>query len=58
VGNNSKNFLSLLVDKNEDSIVGIIECADLLPLIKIEGIGKRIYLHEFNDPNSPNNVPF
>ena len=58
VGNNSKNYLSLLVDKNEENVVGIIECSKLVPLVKIDGIGKRIYLHEFNDPDSPNNVPF
>jgi hypothetical protein len=41
-----------------DKIIGVTECANLKTSNKIEGLNKRIYLHEYNAPRSPNNVPF
>jgi hypothetical protein len=58
VGNVSKNYINLLFENDKDKIIGIAECADLKLLTKIEGLNKRIYLHEYNEPGSPNNVPF
>ena len=58
VGNESKNYINLLFENDVDKIIEITECADLITTNKIEGLNKRIYLHEYNDPRSPNNVPF
>jgi hypothetical protein len=58
VGNASKNYINLLFENDKDKIIGVAECADLKTITKIEGLKKRIYLHEYNDPSSPNNVPF
>jgi hypothetical protein len=58
VGNESKNYINLLFENDVDKIIGIAECADLKTSRKIKGLKKRIYLHEYNDPRSPNNVPF
>ncbi|MEM0541843.1 hypothetical protein WFZ85_04400 [Flavobacterium sp. j3] len=58
VGNNSKNYMNLLFENDVDKIIGVAECADLKTANKIEGLNKRIYLHEYNEPGSPNNVPF
>ena len=58
VGNKSKNYMNLLFENDVDKIIGIAECADLKTANKIEGLNKRIYLHEYNEPGSPNNVPF
>jgi hypothetical protein len=58
VGNASKNYINLLFESDLDKIIGVAECADLKILTKIEGLNKRIYLHEYNEPDSPNNVPF
>jgi hypothetical protein len=58
VGNASKNYINLLFENDKDKIIGVAECADLKTITKIEGLKKRIYLHEYNDPRSPNNVPF
>jgi hypothetical protein len=58
VGNESKNYMNLLFENDLDKIIGVAECADLKTSSKIEGLKKRIYLHEYNEPGSPNNVPF
>ena len=58
VGNESKNYMSLIFENDVDRIIGVAECADLITANKIEGLNKRIYLHEYNDPTSPKNVPF
>lgn len=58
VGNTSKNYMNLLFENNAGKIIGVAECADLKTANKIEGLNKRIYLHEYNEPGSPNNVPF
>ena len=58
VGNETKNFMNLLFENDKDKIIEIAECADLKTITKIEGLKKRIYLHEYNEPGSPNNVPF
>jgi hypothetical protein len=58
VGNKSKNYMNLLFENDVDKIIGVAECADLIISNKIEGLNKRIYLHEYNEPGSPNNVPF
>ncbi len=58
VGNESKNYMNLLFENEVDKIIGVAECADLKTSNKIEGLNKRIYLHEYNEPGSPNNVPF
>ena len=58
VGNKSKNYMSLLFENDMYKIIGVAECADLKTLNKIEGLNNRIYLHEYNEPGSPNNVPF
>jgi hypothetical protein len=58
VGNKTKNYMHLLFENDVDKIIGVAECADLITTNKIEGLNKRIYLHEYNDPKSPNNVPF
>ena len=58
VGNSSKNYMNLLFENDIDKIIGVAECADLKTANKIEGLKKRIYLHEYNEPGSPNNVPF
>lgn len=58
VGNKSKNYMNLLFENGVDKIIGVAECADLKTANKIEGLNKRIYLHEYNEPGSPNNVPF
>ena len=58
VGNNSKNYMNLLFENDVDKIIGVAECADLKTANKIDGLNKRIYLHEYNEPGSPNNVPF
>ncbi len=58
VGNKSKNYMNLLFENDVDKIIGVAECADLKTANKIEGLNKRIYLHEYNEPGSPNNVPF
>jgi hypothetical protein len=58
VGNESKNYMNLLFENDVDKIIGVAECADLKTSNKIEGLKKRIYLHEYNEPGSPNNVPF
>ena len=58
VGNKSKNYMNLLFENDVDKIIGIAECADLKTANKIEGLNKRIYLHEYNEPGSPNNVTF
>jgi hypothetical protein len=58
VGNKNKNYMTLLFKKDGDKIIGVAECDNLITKNKIEGLNKIIYLHEFNDPSSPNNVPF
>jgi hypothetical protein len=58
VGNETKNFMNLLFENEMDKIIGVTECADLKTSNKIKGLNKRIYLHEYNEPGSPNNVPF
>ena len=58
VGNKSKNYMNLLFENNVDKIIGVTECADLITTKKIKGLKKRIYLHEYNEPGSPNNFPF
>lgn len=58
VGNKSKNYMNLLFENDADKIIGVAECADLKTANKIDGLNKRIYLHEYNEPGSPNNVPF
>ncbi len=58
VGNASKNYMNILFENDMDKIIGVAECADLKTSNKIEGLKKRIYLHEYNEPGSPNNVPF
>ena len=58
VGNQSKNYMNLLFENDVDKIIGVAECADLKTANKIDGLNKRIYLHEYNEPGSPNNVPF
>jgi hypothetical protein len=58
VGNESKNYMNLLFENDMDKIIGVAECADLKTAMKIEGLNKRIYLHEYNEPGSPYNVPF
>lgn len=58
VGNASKNYMNILFENDMDKIIGVAECADLKTSNKIEGLNKRIYLHEYNEPGSPNNVPF
>jgi hypothetical protein len=58
VGNKTKNYMNLLFENDVDKIIEITECADLITTNKIEGLNKRIYLHEYNDPKSPNSVPF
>lgn len=58
VGNYSKNYMNLLFKNDVDKIIGVAECADLKTANKIDGLNKRIYLHEYNEPGSPNNVPF
>ena len=58
VGNESKNYMNLLFENHVDKIIGITECVDLKTANKIRNLKKRIYLHDYNDPKSPNNVPF
>lgn len=58
VGNKTKNYMNLLFKNDVDKIIEVTECADLITTNKIEGLNKRIYLHEYNDPKSPNSVPF
>jgi len=58
IGNTSKNYMNILIDSAENKVIGIIECTELKSTINIKDLNKRIYLHEYNDPNSPNNVPF
>lgn len=58
VGNKSKNYMNLLFENDMDKIIGVAECADLKTLNKTKGLNKRIYLHGYNEPGSPNNVPF
>jgi hypothetical protein len=58
VGNESKKYMNLLFENDMDKIIGVAECADLKTVMKIEGLNKRIYLHEYNEPGSPYNVPF
>lgn len=58
VGNLSKNYMNLLFENGIDKIIGLTECADLKTENKIKGLNKRIYLHKYNEPGSPNNVPF
>lgn len=57
IGNKSKNYMSLLFENDNNKIIGLTECADLKTQNKIEGLNKRIYLHEYNDPSSPKHVP-
>lgn len=57
VGNKSKNYINILFENDVDNIIGVAECADLVTANKIVGLKKRIYLHEYNNPSSPNNVP-
>lgn len=58
VGNLSKNYMNLLFENGIDKIIGLTECTDLKTENKIKGLNKRIYLHKYNEPGSPNNVPF
>lgn len=58
VGNESKNYMNLLFENDINKIIGIAECADLKNANKTRGLKKRIYLHEYNDPRLPNDVPF
>ena len=58
VGNKNKNYMTLLFEKDRDKIIGVAECDNLITKNKIDGLNKRIYLHEYNDPSSPKNVPF
>ncbi len=58
VGNESRNYMNVLFENELDKVIGVAECTDLITSNKIEGLKKRIYLHEYNDPSSPNNVPF
>jgi hypothetical protein len=58
VGNKSKNYMNLLFENDVDKIIGIAECANLKTEDKIRVLKKRIYLHEYNETRSPNNIPF
>lgn len=58
VGNNSRNYVNLLFDNEADNIKGIVECGDLKVIKKVKELKKRIYLHEFNDPNSRDYLAF
>lgn len=58
VGNISKQHFSLIFKNHENKIIGVNECVNLKTLNNIKDINKRIYLHYYNDPNSPNYVPF
>lgn len=58
VGNKSKNYFDLVFEKEVDRIKGIKECSELKVINKCQELKNRIYLHDFNDPSSPNNVPF
>lgn len=59
VGNNSKNYFDLIFEKEAvDRIKGIKECSYLKVLNKDQELKNRIYLHNFNDPSSPNYLPF
>jgi hypothetical protein len=58
VGNKTKNYMNLLFENDVDKIIEVTECADLITTNKIEDLNKRIYLHEYNNPKSPNSVPF
>lgn len=58
IGNKSKNYMTLLFENDKDKIIGLTECADLKTINQIEGLNKRIYLHDYNDPNSQKHVPF
>ena len=58
IGNKSRNYMNLLFDNELEKVVDIIECTDMKTSDKNEKLNKRVYLHEFNDPDSPNNVPF
>lgn len=58
VGNNSKHYISLIFKNHENKIIGVNECVNLKTLNNIKDLNKRIYLHYYNDPSSPNYVPF
>jgi hypothetical protein len=58
VGNNSKNYFDLVFEKEADKIKGIKECSELKVINKVQELKNKIYLHDFNNPSSPNNVPF
>jgi hypothetical protein len=58
VGNKSKNYITLLFEIEKNKIIRIIECGSLKTQNNLKDLNKRIYLHYYNDPNSPNYVPF
>lgn len=58
VGNKSKQYFPLIFKNHEKKIIGVNECVNLKTLNNIKDLNKRIYLHYYNDPSSPNYVPF
>ncbi len=58
VGDKSKQYFSLIFKNHENKIIGVNECVNLKTLNNIKDLNKRIYLHYYNDPSSPNYVPF
>lgn len=58
VGNKSKNYITILFENEKNKIIRINECGSLKTQNNIKDLNKRIYLHYYNDPSSPNYVPF
>ncbi len=52
IGNNTRNYLQLIFEKNGDTVLQLAECTDLKTISKINNLNNRIYINESYDPSS------
>lgn len=52
IGNNTRNYLQVIFEKNGDKVLQLAECTDLKIISKIKNLKNRIYINESYDPSS------
>jgi hypothetical protein len=52
VGNNSKNYINILFEIKETKMRELTECCEFKAISEVYNLNTRIYIHDYNDPES------
>jgi hypothetical protein len=52
VGNNSKNYINFLFEIKDMKMRELTECCEFKAISEVHNLNTRIYIHDYNDPES------